>query len=213
MIELSRRFSRKWEEGKGALRPSKPLKFQVNRAINHVELQVQRINNSIDRYKGRDKELFEKVVQTYEKGDNSRVKIFANELAEIRKQKSILMHNKLALDNVALRLRTVFEFGNQVSVITSVVGILQNIRTGISGIMPEVGNELGRVETTLNDVIIDMGQSKGTNFDFYAKSQAAEKIIEEAALIVENRMKTKLPDLPHDIGHLVTKKDSDMEEH
>ena len=215
---LSKRFSKKWDakpEGlRNALRGSKPLKPQVNHAVDRVKVQIQRINNYIERYTQRDRELFEKLVQAHEKHDSSRVNIFANELAEIRRQKSVLMHNKLALDNVALRLSTVLEFGNYVSVMSPVIGILHNIRTGISGIMPEVGNELGQVETTLNDIVIDMGQSAGLTFDFDAKTEAAENIIKEAALIVESRIKTKLPDLPSDVaqgGQLINRKDPEKD--
>lgn len=215
---LSKRFSKKWDakpEGlRNALRGSKPLKPQVNHAVDRVKVQIQRINNYIERYTQRDRELFEKLVQAHEKHDNSRVNIFANELAEIRKQKSVLMHNKLALDNVALRLSTVLEFGNYVCVMSPVIGILHNIRTGISGIMPEVGNELGQVETTLNDIVIDIGQSAGLTFDFDAKTEAAENIIKEAALIVESRIKTKLPDLPSDVaqgGQLINRKDPEKD--
>lgn len=216
---MSRRFSRKWEEPpeglRGALRLTKPLKPQINHAVNRVELQIQRINNYIDRYTRRDREIFKQIIQAYERHDNAHIKMLANELAEIRKQKNILMHSKLSLDNIALRLRTVFEFGNFVSALKPVVDVLQNIRTGISDIMPDVGKELYHVETTLSDVMVEMGQTAGVNFDFHAKSEDAEKIIKEASLIVESRVKKKLPELPSDVsqgGQLVIKKDSDTKE-
>jgi len=211
---LPKGFSRKWEERpeglKGALKSSKPLKPQINNALNRVELQLSRTSSYIEQYTARDKEIFEKLVRAYERHDNARVNMLANELVEIRRQKDILIHSKLGLDNVALRLRTVFEFGNFASALSTVVGILQNIRAGISGIMPEVGNELYNVETTLSDVVVEMGQSTGVAIDFDAKSEDAEKILKEAALIVENRMKMKLPELSSDIspgGQLVIKKD------
>ena len=195
---------------KGSFRPSKPLKPQINNALNRVELQLSRTNTYIEQYTARDKEIFEKLVRAYERHDNARVNMLANELVEIRRQKDTLIHSKLGLDNVALRLRTVFEFGNFASALSTVVGILQNIRAGISGIMPEVGNELYNVETTLSDIVVEMGQSTGIPIDFDAKSEDAEKIMKEAALIVENRMKMKLPELSSDIspgGQLVIKKD------
>jgi len=164
----------------------------------------------------RDRDLFEKIVQAHEKHDSRRVKILANELAEIRKQRNLLMNARLALDNVALRLRTVFEFGNFVSAVSPVVDTLQSIKTKISGILPEVGNELGDVGMRLNDLVIEMGQSTGTAFDFELSSEDAQKIMEEAAMIAENRMKMKLPDLPAEEsdqgGHLVIKKDNEYTE-
>jgi division protein CdvB (Snf7/Vps24/ESCRT-III family) len=212
---LSKKFSKKWEGGKRrlipAIRKPRPLKPQINYAANRVEQQIHRVNNYINRYTDRDRSLFEKIVQAQEKHDNRRAKIFADELAEIRKQRNLLMNAKLSLDNVALRLRTVFEFGNFVSAVSPVVGTLQNIKKGISGIMPEVGNELGDVGLRLNDLVVEMGQGTGTAFDFEVSSEDAQKIIEEAAIIAENRMKMKLPELPTEEsgqgGHLVIRKD------
>ena len=159
----------------------------------------------------RDRDLFERIVQAHERHDTSQVKILANELAEIRKQRNLLMNAKLALDNAALRLRTVFEFGNFVSAVSPVVDTLQSIKSKISGILPEVGNELGEIGMRLNDLVIEMGQSTGAAFDFEVSSQDAQKIIEEAAIVAENRMKMKLPDLPvgdaNQGGRLVVKKD------
>lgn len=219
MTSLSKRFKRKWEERprglRGALRRPKPLRPRVNYALNRVETQIQRINNHVDRYTERDKDLFEKLSQAYERHDNTRVKMLANELAEIRKQKGILMHSKLSLDNVALRLRTVFEFGNFVSAVTPVVDILHSIRTGVSGMIPDVSNELHQVETTLGDIMVEMGQTAGMPFDFEPKSEDATKIIKEAATIAESRMKTRLPKSPNKVfqgGRLVNKSDRDTDE-
>ena len=219
MTSLSKRFKRKWEERprglRGALRRPKPLRPRVNYALNRVETQIQRINNHVDRYTERDKDLFEKLSQAYERHDNTRVKMLANELAEIRKQKGILMHSKLSLDNVALRLRTVFEFGNFVSAVTPVVDILHSIRTGVSGMMPDVSNELHQVETTLGDIMVEMGQTAGMPFDFEPKSEDAERIIKEAATIAESRMKTRLPKSPDKVlqgGQLVNKSHRDTDE-
>ncbi|MFQ6095009.1 MAG: Snf7 family protein [Candidatus Bathyarchaeia archaeon] len=212
---MSKKFSEKWEGGKRriipAIRKRKPLKPQINYAANRVELQIQRINSYINRYMERDRNLFEKIVQAHQKHDNSRLKILANELAEVRKQRNLLMNAKLSLDNVALRLRTVFEFGNFVSAVSPVVGTLQNIKSRISGILPEVGNELDEIGIRLNDLMVEMGQSTGMAFDFEVSSEDAQRIIEEAAIIAENRMKMKLPDLPAEEpsqgGHLVIRKD------
>ncbi|MCW4025956.1 MAG: Snf7 family protein [Candidatus Bathyarchaeota archaeon] len=212
---MSKKFSKKWEGGKRrlipAIRKPKPLKPQINYAANRVEQQIHRVDNYINRYTDRDRSLFEKIVQAQEKHDNRRAKIFADELAEIRKQRNLLMNAKLSLDNVALRLRTVFEFGNFVSAVSPVVGTLQNIKKGISGIMPEVGNELGDVGLRLNDLVVEMGQGTGTAFDFEVSSEDAQKIIEEAAIVAENRMKMKLPELPTEEsgqgGHLIIRKD------
>ncbi len=98
---------------------------------------------------------------------------------------------------------------------TLVVDILQNIRSGIIGMMPDVGNELHRVETALEDIMEEMGQTAGVLFDLQPRRAHAEKIIREAATIDENMMKTRLPESPSRAfqeGLLVNKSHRDADE-
>jgi len=124
--------------------------------------------------------------------------MLANELAEIRGHRNLLMNAKLSLENVALRLRTLSEFGNFVSSVSPVVDILESVKTRVSGILPEVGIELGYIGTKLNTLSIRMGQGNSATFDFNVSGENAEKIMEEAAMIAENQMKRKLPEIPTD---------------
>lgn len=196
---MSQNFSAKFEgRSKKLLNTSKPLKPQIAHAISRVESQIQRINYYINRYAERDKALFEKIVQAYKGDDILRVSILANELAEIRKQRTLLMNAKLSLETVALRLRTVYEFGDFVSAVSPMVDNLQNIKTRISGILPDVGNELGQIGIRLNDLVVKTNQGASDKFDFDVTSRDVEKIIEEAAIATENRTKAKLSDLPSD---------------
>ncbi len=213
---MSRVFSKKWEEEveglKGVLRPSKPLKPKINGAVRRMEAQLSRINGYIEQYSARDKDIFEKMVNAFQKHDDDRVKMYANELAEMRKQKRILSHSKLSLDNAALRLRTIFEFGNFVSVLSSSVEIIDEVKKNITGIVPDVGGELSRVETTLNDIMIDVGQNMSGTIGFDMKTEEAEKIIKEAALVAEGETGSIFPDLPASVsegGRLIIKKDDE----
>ena len=214
---MSRGFHQKWEEQpqglKEALRPAKPLKPQINGAVSRVENQLSRINGYIEQYAVREREIFNKIVQAYERHDKARASMYANELAEVRKQKAILIHSRLALDNATLRLRTIFEFGNVASVLTSAVDMIQSVKNGLSGIMPEVSNELSNVETCLSDIMFEMGQTADSSISFEASSEESEKILKEAAIVAETRMKMKFPEMPQEPsesgGHLVIKKDTD----
>jgi division protein CdvB (Snf7/Vps24/ESCRT-III family) len=215
VTKLSKRFKKKWEErpkGLGKLvRSGKPLRPQIRHALKRVELQDRRMEQHIRSYMDRDKQLFGEIVQGHERNDKSRVKVLANELAEIRRQRAVLMKSRLALDHVALRLRTVYEYGNTISSLAPTVDILGKMRTGISGIMPEVSDELHEVETTLNDIVTDVGQTTDMPFDFNLEGQDAEKIMQEAASVAEARAETKLPALSSDTrrSHIMAEKDYD----
>ncbi len=199
VIILSK-FSKEWESGrsgvKAVLRPQTPLRSRLEFAIRRIEGQSQRIEATLNRLKERDRSLFSKVVDAYSKHDTQRANAFANELAEIRKTATFMINAKLALERVVLRLRTVTEIGNAAVTIAPAVKVLQSVRTGIAGILPGAEQELGAVGNLLNEIIIEAGQTTGMGFDFEAASEDAQKILNEAALVAEQRMKERFPELP-----------------
>jgi division protein CdvB (Snf7/Vps24/ESCRT-III family) len=125
-----------------------------------------------------------------------RANVFANELAEVRKMEKMIMHARLALEQIVLRLRTVSELGDVVSTLAPAVGVLRTVRTGMASIFPEAERELGQIGNLLNGIIIDAGQSTGLTINFENANDDAQKILTEAASVAEQRIKEKFPDLP-----------------
>jgi len=203
---LSEKFAKKWEEReiqapftakvKEAVRPPGPLKPRLDFAIRRIELQVQRLEQAGDRFSERDKSIFARIVEAYTKHDMPRANVFANELAEIRKMEKMIMHARLALEQIVLRLKTVSELGDVVSTLAPAVGVLRGIRSGMASIFPEAEKELGQIGTLLSGIIIDAGQSTGLTINFEAANEDAQKILNEAATVAEQRIKEKFPELP-----------------
>ena len=196
---MSEKFKQKWDESpngmKKVLRRKEPLKPQINRVLTRIENQNQRLDSFISRYDFRDKEIFEKIVQAQQRHNESHAKILADELSEVRRQKNVLLHSKLVMDNVCLRLRTVYEFGNTATSISGVVKTLQSIRSGISGLMPDLSNEIFQVENMLGDMVVDIGGTLDASYDFTPASEDVNRILKEAAIVVESRTKERLPSL------------------
>ncbi|MEM2169817.1 MAG: hypothetical protein QW186_08490, partial [Candidatus Bathyarchaeia archaeon] len=135
-------------------------------------------------------------VDAYSKHDLKRANVYANELAEIRKMANFMMNAELALERVALRLRTVTEVGNVAAVLAPVGRILQSVRTSIAGVFPNAERELGEITTLLDEVMIEASQVTGVSPDFEVASEEAQKILNEAAVVAEQRMREKFPELP-----------------
>jgi len=180
---------------KAVLKPQKPLKPKLEFAIRRIEMQGQAIEGTIIRFKERDRSLFSKVVDAYSKHDTQRANTYANELAEIRKTANFMLSAKLALERVVLRLSTVTMLGNAAAAIAPAVKVLQSIRTGIAGVLPNAGEELDVVITLLDEIMVESGQT-GIGFGFEAASEDAMKILDEAAIVAEQRMKERFPELP-----------------
>ena len=210
---MSERFAKKWGEReeqtqpipsrlKEAVRPPGPLKPRLDFAIRRIELQVQRLDNAGERFTERDKSIFIRVVEAYGKHDMPRASVFANELAEVRKMEKMIMHARLALEQIVLRLKTVSELGDVVSTLAPAVGVLRTVRTGMASIFPEAERELGQIGNLLNGIIIDAGQSTGLTINFENANEDAQKILTEAATVAEQKIKEKFPDLPAGMPNL-----------
>ncbi|MEM2111320.1 MAG: Snf7 family protein [Candidatus Bathyarchaeia archaeon] len=198
---MASKFAKKWEEREGnplkdALKPSIPLKSRIELAIRKIEAQIQYLENTLNHLSERDKYLFSKVVDAYSKHQAQRASVFANELAELRKMATFMMNSELALERVILRLRTVSQLGNVVVTLAPATQVLHSVRSGIAGLLPNAERELGSVGTMLNDIIVEAGQTTGIAPDFEVASEDAGKILNEAAMVAEQKMKEKFPELP-----------------
>jgi len=216
---LSGKFAKNWDEEKTGIRatihPQSPLKSRIDLAIRRVETQVQRLDQATNRLSERDKYIFSKVVDAYTKHDTQRASVFANELAEIRKMEKFMMHAGLALERIVLRLKTVSELGDVVVTLAPATQVLQNVRTGVAGILPGAEKELGQVGTLLSDIMFEAGTSTGMALDFEAANEDARRILDEASMVAEQRMKEKFPELPTEIaegGRLLASKASESTE-
>jgi len=202
------KFAGKWENEekiplhekiKDKVRPPGSLKPRLDKANKRMQIQIQKLNKAAKHFSERDKSLFTKTVKAYSKHDLVRAKVYANELAEIRKTKKQIMDTKLALDQISLRLGTVSEFGDVVSMLSPTVSVLQNIGKGLVNTLPEAGKELGQIGNLLNGIIAESNQGTGLDIDFEAPNDEAKNILSEAAKIAEQNIKQQLPEIPTDI--------------
>ncbi len=203
---MSEKFAKQWGGNepdvplttriKETVRPPGPLKPRIDFAIRRIELQIQRLDKATDRFTERDKSIFARIVQAYSKHDMTRANVFANELAEIRKMEKMIMHARLALEQIVLRLRTVSELGDVVTTLAPAVGVLRTVKSGMASIFPEAEKELGQIGTLLSGIIVDAGHSQGLTLNFEAVNEDAQKILNEAASVAEQKIKDKFPELP-----------------
>ncbi|MCX8177414.1 MAG: Snf7 family protein [Candidatus Bathyarchaeota archaeon] len=203
---MSERFVKKWE-GKHAdqplttriketIRPPGPLKPRLDMAARRIELQINKLDQATERFSQRDKSLFAKIVDAYTKHDMEHAKVFANELAEIRKMEKMIMNARLALEQIVLRLRTITELGDVLTTLAPAVGVLKSIRTGLASFLPEADHELSEIGDMLSSIIMEAGQTTGLTINFETANEDAQRILTEAAAVAEQRIKEKLPELP-----------------
>ena len=176
-------------------KPSNGLKQQINTVIQQIEVQKQKLNNASSRFEKRDSTLFTRTVKALSERDTMRANVLAGELSEIRKVEKMLMQAALALESISLRLSTVSELGDLVTVLAPAANVLNNIRSGMAGILPEAGQELENIGGLLTEIVSSTNQNTGMPVNVGKANADAEKILEEAEIAAEQKLKAQLPEV------------------
>ncbi|AHC50938.1 hypothetical protein SUSAZ_02300 [Sulfolobus acidocaldarius SUSAZ] len=195
---ISKEFQKIWEGNQKVKIPKSkdPLKYRLVQAQYRVRSMVSRLDVYIGRMQERDKVLFERVVESQMSKDQSRAAMYANELAEIRKITKQLLTTQIALEQVSLRLETVTELGDIFANLIPVMGVINELKTSLKGVMPELSIELGELGEGLQEIVIEAGEFSGVSGISATYSPEARQILEEASVVAEQRMKEKFPSLP-----------------
>ncbi|AOL15951.1 hypothetical protein BFU36_03545 [Sulfolobus sp. A20] len=196
---LGKDFQKIWgeKEEKYKFKGSKePLKYRLVQAHYKISSMISRLDAYISRMQERDKVLFERVVEAQMAKDTQRAAMYANEVAEIRKISKQLLTTQIALEQVELRLETVSELGDIFVNLIPVLGVVNELKSTLRGIMPEVSIELADLGEGLQEIVTESGEFTGLSTYSAASSPEARKILEEASIVAEQRMKEKFPELP-----------------
>jgi division protein CdvB (Snf7/Vps24/ESCRT-III family) len=173
-----------------------PFKQQLSSAIYRIKVQHNKLESAALRMQQHDKEIFAKCVSAQMTHDTARASMYANECAEVRKIAKVTLQSQLALEQVALRLETIEEFGDIAHMMGPVASVVRSVKTQISGVIPEVGYELSEVGELLNSFVVEAGEPMTESYDVGASNEEARKILGQANAIAEEHIKDKFPELP-----------------
>jgi division protein CdvB (Snf7/Vps24/ESCRT-III family) len=180
---------------KNVAKPAQDLKEQIGVVIQRLDFQTQSLDRAVKRFEMRDAEIFQRVVKAMTERDTARANIFATELGEIRKVEKMLSHASLALQSVSMRLSTVSEMGDVVSVLSPAKSMLNNIRSEMCSILPEASQELGNIGNLLSDIVTTTHQDSDIPQNTIMASADAMAILEEAEVAAEKRLGDKFPEV------------------
>ena len=173
-----------------------PLRERISYTIYRLKVQEGRLDQAYQRMQNHYNELFRKCTNAVLAKDSARASIYANECAEIRKMCQTILRSQFAIEQVALRLETVEEFGDIVVEMSPVAGVINSIKGHLAGVVPEVSYKLGEIGDTLNDLVMDAGGASNVSWNVSSSGEESEKILTDANTIAEQKMKEKFPTLP-----------------
>jgi len=184
------------EKLKESLGPQQPLKPRIEFAKNKLQAQNQKLDAILEKLRGKEKNLFNQVVSSLQRHDTQAGRMVSNELAQVRKIIKTISQLKMALEQIQLRLETTIDLGDVMVAIGPAMGALTRVRSGLSGVMPEVDRELGEINSVFSDIMMSAGSLGNTSFAFDAAGEDVDRILAEAGAVAEQRMNDSFPDVP-----------------
>lgn len=180
---------------KEAFHPT-PIRRRITEALFKLKIQLSRLDRTAQKMQQRDAGLYTKCVAAVQQKNTQLASMYASECAEIRKMAKVVLHSQLALEQVAMRLETVLNYGDVADTMRPVAGVVRTIKTQLEGVLPEVSMELASVNESLEYLVLQVGDATEQSFDLTITSEDAQKILGEANVVAEAKMRERFPELP-----------------
>lgn len=185
------------EKIKENLRTQQPLKPRIEFARNKMQGQNHRLDIILENLRGKEKTLFNQVVLNLQKHDAQQVKMMSDELAQIKRTTKMISQVKMSVEQIQYRMELTAGIGDVMSSIGPTVGALTRVRSGMSGVIPELDTELGEINRVFVDIMnggsID---NNNTSFTFDAGGEDVDRILVEAGAVAGHRINENFPDVP-----------------
>ncbi|MDG6953732.1 MAG: hypothetical protein JRN33_01935 [Nitrososphaerota archaeon] len=199
-------FSSKWQKRdqgpglvdrlRGTVRPPTPLKSQIEQANRQIRVLISQLDGTVSRIKQRDSTIFKNVVSSLAKHDTQHAAVYANELAEVRKMGKMVTQAQLAMEQISLRLGTITDLGEIANTLAPAVSVIRNMKEGLTSALPEADKEISEISSLLSSVLVDASTTSGISLNFDAANEDAQKVLEEASAVAEQRMRESFPEIP-----------------
>ena len=178
-----------------AIKPT-PMKRRIQMATHRLRLQTSRLGQTISQMEARDRTLYDRCVKALQSRDTQSATLFANECVEIRKLVRTSITSQISLEQALLRLETVERFGDMVHSMGAVKGIIGAVRGELEGKLPQISTSLGDVEDSLASLTMEVGEAVDSGGTFIPASDESARVLKEADLMAEQKMKEKFPEIP-----------------
>lgn len=179
------------------LRSAKPLKPTMESAKNRLGIQTQKLDALLEKLKAKDRSLFTQIVTQLQHHEGPHSKMLSNELSQVRRTIKTVSQLKLSLEQVHMRLESTINLGDAMAALKPAVGTLSTVKTGLSGVMPNVDTELGEINDIFGDIMMNANTAGEVGFALNpGAGEDVDNILAEASAIAEQRVTDNFPDVP-----------------
>lgn len=173
-----------------------PLRDKLVQTVYGLNMVSRKLEDSKLRIEQKHKTLFSKCIKAQEAKDTQTAVMYANECSQVKKIAQTIVTSQLALEQVVLRLETIEDFGDVAAEVMPAAAVIRSVKGRLAGLIPEVSMNLGSISQTLDGLVLEVGEATGQSWNIMSSGEDSEKVLAEAAMVAEQKVRDGFPDLP-----------------
>jgi len=173
-----------------------PLKPRIDVVLKQIHFQTSKLDTILNDLKLKDLEIFQKIT-SLTNGNNAQYSaVLSSDFVQIRKVSKILSLSKILFEKLENDLSTVSDFIDLVTILSPALAVVKYLRSSLIRCIPETEDEIGSVSELLGGILVDAGLVGSYTINFKTANEEAVRLINEASLIAEQKIKEQFSDLP-----------------
>lgn len=184
------------------------LKPRIEVVLKQIDFQVSKFDEILNSLKSKDDELFRSIISSIKENNTQCYDKLLSDLLQSRKECKIVSLSKIVFEKLETKLKTASDFGDLVIILSPIISVVKNLRALLILYTPESEQELGLISELLGVILVDAAQVAGYTVNFKTANEEAVRLIDNAYLIVRQKIKEEFSDLSdlsvlHSQKHLV----------
>lgn len=174
------------------LKESLPLKPRIESVLNKTRLQISKLDAKIAKMKGREEEIFNKVIDAVKTHNTIYAKNLSNELSQLRKSQRTLNQARMALEQVSMRISTIQDLGEIMEILEPAMSPVKGLKSDFKRLMPSTDMELNYMQMLTNSILSDSMQNNeidviDMNIVGSSENKDMDHIMNEASAVLEEQ--------------------------
>jgi len=172
---------------------------QITHATGVVYNQLGRLKLLDGKFASMETSFLEQITTSIKAGNNTRAKILATELINVRRLRRNTQHTGLALEAVVIRFSTINEFAAILDTIEPTIEMIKSIQTDLNRAIPSANEVLSEVSTVTADVLLNANIKADARISTPMDTEALS-ILHEIEGTLEDEAKARLPEVPTNVS-------------
>jgi division protein CdvB (Snf7/Vps24/ESCRT-III family) len=193
----------------GVFSPSeRGLKDKINTSLRQIEIQRKELELLRSRLEERRRAMFDATIKAIEKSEEMTARVMEGEHAELQKIIKVVVASELALLHICVRLETIRDVGDIMSVLSNAFRSVKKIGKSVSEIAPNMEQAATEINGSFTNILTDLRMiSPNVNI---ALTDTPNDIFEKAQKLIGDRT-LELENLPRNLSEAMTEEESIFE--